>query len=821
MLSKYDYDDFQISLTKRADGAFDLVTTSNTRVPADGSAAVPMPSQREVFHLPLSLAELEDAVKSMSVARSGGHAATATRETEDIVTREPPDAMALGKALADALFAGGVEQAYAAAQAVSDDAERPLRLTLSLAGAPDLLSLPWEFLYRAPLFLAGAARTTVVRRLDDGKRPRPPKATSVVRILGVISSPANQAKLNVEREKQQITDAVQPMVASGRLVLDWLDNATLSTLQTKLAENEYHILHYVGHGSFTSGNESAIYLENDAGEAVDVDPQRFAQLLADETGIRLIVLNSCQGARTALNDPYAGVATTLIKLGVPAVVAMQFKISDEAAIVFATELYTNLISRSFPIDAAVAEARKAIFMQVDSKHKGDPEFATPVLFLRDPAVPLFNIEPTLPIETPKPAEKPKPSETPNSHRARLILGVVAATVVVVFGGLWLLGRNDPLATTPLVTTPLATTPLVTTPAGAGAVPQSSALPETAPSSADTDSVITSSGTGLPRAHTGTLSAQILEPDGDTHLYPLSNTLFPIADKDNVITSKAGVTDSQAAWDPYTNRVAFTRQRAAAGEGLSIKYVVPKGDGETTNGKEVADLIPWVPGQYHHFPAWTADGRLLYAETVGCAPAVNCAEELLSAEFDTSIDAAGYLDTLTFRSDTAGARVEHRFAGMTAIAAHPTDVNVVVVADSQGMWLINGDETTLFAPGVATNSVTFALDGELIVAIDDTNLEQAFAVYSRIGELLSIEPATAQFAYCDARFGTEPGQYLSIVVDSEDSDARSLLAFGVSIQNPGHTWISQGRADTDGKLQFDTCLPDLGFEQFGQAQALAR
>ena len=66
--------------------------------------------------------------------------------------------------------------------------------------------------------------------------------------------------------------------------------------------------------------------------------------------LRLVVLNSCEGARTTLTDPYAGVATTLVQLGVPAVVAMQFEISDRAAIVFAEELYTNLIGRRDPIE---------------------------------------------------------------------------------------------------------------------------------------------------------------------------------------------------------------------------------------------------------------------------------------------------------------------------------------------------------------------------------------------------------------------------------------------------------------------------------------
>ena len=61
----------------------------------------------------------------------------------------------------------------------------------------------------------------------------------------------------------------------------------------------------------------------------------------------------------------------------PAVVAMQFEISDEAAIVFAEELYTTLIGRQYPIDAAVSEARKAVFTEVN-----EIEWATPVLFLR-------------------------------------------------------------------------------------------------------------------------------------------------------------------------------------------------------------------------------------------------------------------------------------------------------------------------------------------------------------------------------------------------------------------------------------------------------
>ena len=141
------------------------------------------------------------------------------------------------------------------------------------------------------------------------------------------------------------------------------------------------------------------------GSSVEVDETLFANLLSDQNVLRLVVLNSCEGARTTLTDPYAGVATTLVQLGVPAVVAMQFEISDRAAIVFAEELYTNLIGRRDPIDASVAEARKAIYSDVDRV-----EWATPVLFVRDPDVAAVPLRPGAAAAGP---DRRPPTSSPN------------------------------------------------------------------------------------------------------------------------------------------------------------------------------------------------------------------------------------------------------------------------------------------------------------------------------------------------------------------------------------------------------------------------
>jgi len=61
----------------------------------------------------------------------------------------------------------------------------------------------------------------------------------------------------------------------------------------------------------------------------------------------------------------------LVQQGIPAVIAMQFEISDRAAIIFSQEFYTALAD-SFPVDAALTEARLAIFSKGNETEWGTP-----------------------------------------------------------------------------------------------------------------------------------------------------------------------------------------------------------------------------------------------------------------------------------------------------------------------------------------------------------------------------------------------------------------------------------------------------------------
>jgi TPR repeat protein len=121
-----------------------------------------------------------------------------------------------------------------------------------------------------------------------------------------------------------------------------------------------------------------LLLEEPDGRPHLVSGTVFATWLTDEP-LRLVFLNACKSGTTATTGsahPFAGVASALIRGGVPAVVAMQFPITDDAATEFARTFYER-IAQNFPVDGAVAEGRKALYSDEERA-----EWATPVLYLR-------------------------------------------------------------------------------------------------------------------------------------------------------------------------------------------------------------------------------------------------------------------------------------------------------------------------------------------------------------------------------------------------------------------------------------------------------
>ena len=89
----------------------------------------------------------------------------------------------------------------------------------------------------------------------------------------------------------------------------------------------------------------------------------LGRLLGDHDPLRLAVLNACESGRGDSVDVFSSTAATLVRRGTPAVVAMQYEITDEAAIEFSRSFY-EAIADGIPVDAALAEARKGVAMAI-------------------------------------------------------------------------------------------------------------------------------------------------------------------------------------------------------------------------------------------------------------------------------------------------------------------------------------------------------------------------------------------------------------------------------------------------------------------------
>ena len=113
------------------------------------------------------------------------------------------------------------------------------------------------------------------------------------------------------------------------------------------------MLHFIGHGDFDPGrDEGVLALVREDGRADLVAAHRLVDLLRQARPMpRLVVLNSCSGAAAGVSDLFSGTAAALVRGGVSAVAAMQYEISDPAAVAFARGFYAA-IARGRGVDDA-------------------------------------------------------------------------------------------------------------------------------------------------------------------------------------------------------------------------------------------------------------------------------------------------------------------------------------------------------------------------------------------------------------------------------------------------------------------------------------
>ena len=330
------------------------------------------------FAQPFSDLELENLVLKIGSARARTRRGDAAPVTA---------AKKVGAQLFDAVFAGRVGDCLRRSTDRARAEKSALRIRLRFSDCPELASLPWEFLYDQSddWFLALSDRTPVLRYLQLPDPPRAMRVTLPLRVLVIRSEPADYPQLDLAAEWALVAEALSDLTAAGLIALTELAVPTLAELRRALLLDTFHAVHYLGHSQYDQKRGGALLFADARGHGVPVTGEGLGVILRDHDSLRLAVLNSCEGGRADHADPFAGVADTLVRRGIPAVIAMQFDVSDEAGTEFAPALY-GALAAGRPVDAAVAEARKAIYTV------SPVEWATPVLYLQGDDAQLFGID---------------------------------------------------------------------------------------------------------------------------------------------------------------------------------------------------------------------------------------------------------------------------------------------------------------------------------------------------------------------------------------------------------------------------------------------
>jgi tetratricopeptide (TPR) repeat protein len=225
-----------------------------------------------------------------------------------------------------------------------------------------------------------------------GVEPLPPPLRLLFVSALPVDLPEDERFLELEKEQELLIEAVGGLVSEKKVMVEFIDIASLDEIEKSLSRGQHHIVHFSGHGVHWEDEDleaGLLFMENEDGSTFAVTGEELANCLKKFSSIKLVVLSACETARA---EDY-GVAGALIKNGIPAVLGMRFPVGDETATIFTSNLYENICTGK-SLDHSMFCARKAVWdnerKQIEELAKSGeleyftPEWMTPFLYLNQP-----------------------------------------------------------------------------------------------------------------------------------------------------------------------------------------------------------------------------------------------------------------------------------------------------------------------------------------------------------------------------------------------------------------------------------------------------
>jgi hypothetical protein len=216
--------------------------------------------------------------------------------------------------------------------------------------AAELHQLPWELLHEDGVMLSAWELTPFSRYLPIDKPWGVATVHRPIRVLAVIANP------------RDITARYNLPPLNSDLGLTMLEG--------------YDWLHFVGHGRLNARYQRVdLLMEDHLGNTRAIADHLFSGMLARQ-GVQpqLVFLSVCQSAGAPRSEVLASLAPQLVRIGIPAVVAMRGQLPMRTAQEITQSFYRGLVEHGLP-DRALNQARNAVLSAQL------PGAATPVLFM--------------------------------------------------------------------------------------------------------------------------------------------------------------------------------------------------------------------------------------------------------------------------------------------------------------------------------------------------------------------------------------------------------------------------------------------------------
>ncbi|GGA24484.1 CHAT domain-containing protein [Okeania sp. KiyG1] len=299
----------------------------------------------------------------------------------------------VGEALFEALFDSELREDFLAYyQEVVKKQQQILAVILEIneMAMPEVVAYPWELMCLPQKYNQGEVYFATDRKLNFyrcGYQLEESDKLSIninegkkLKIALVVSKPTADSQLsNVEYQGVQQylkrVDSQQEQVE----FMPVMDGLNFYDIVEKLEADKPDIFHFIGHGQLVEkeGEEvGQVALVNELGEADWKDARMFGQLFSGNTP-KIVVLQACETGKQSETNAFSSVASRLMLQGIPVVIAMQYKVSNQTAISFVKEFYAKIIEGN-SVEIGVQKARFKLGIE-NGYDKRD--FAIPVVYM--------------------------------------------------------------------------------------------------------------------------------------------------------------------------------------------------------------------------------------------------------------------------------------------------------------------------------------------------------------------------------------------------------------------------------------------------------